>query len=223
MPTPASIHSRLSRQLWLRRLRRIFLLAGGIPLSLLGPLFLGTIFWFVCWQFGFSSDWSNFFWITTLVLVPLLLALEFRTGGDFLGQVARETDAPSEAAQAQMLVAHWAGLNTSALAIMQSPRASVAGLIEVFLIGPRMLVSLYRDLHLSLLFKSVRLSRAAEIVAALFQHKAGVHPSKLAEPREDWTRLSTEIGYLATHQWIGVAANGERVWLPTDVRARLAD
>ena len=65
--------------------------ALGLPLTLIGPVVLGTIFWLALRSMGgIVLPWSHVCGVALLVVVPLLIHLESRTGGDFLGTALRE-------------------------------------------------------------------------------------------------------------------------------------
>ncbi len=218
MEMDQAILSKLKGQARLLLAKRIMLLAAGAPLSLLGPLILGTIFWFAGWQFGLGASWSACFWVTSAVMVPLLLGLEARTGGNYLGEAVADSEGISSE---EAMVIQAAGLDGMLFQIGRNPKASLAGLVEIFLTGPRMLISAWRDFRIGLRCRGARLARAAQIVGALYRSGAGLPPRKLLNAGEGLTDLLGPIAYLAYHQWIGVAASGDKLWLPGDVRGRL--
>src|SRR5262245_41936502 len=76
----------LRRRDRLIQFKSIALVVGAVPLMLIGPLVLGTIFWFATWQLYAYYSWSWFFWGLCLVMIPAMLATEARQrGGYFAG------------------------------------------------------------------------------------------------------------------------------------------
>ncbi|MBK8269716.1 MAG: hypothetical protein IPK83_16050 [Planctomycetes bacterium] len=94
--------------------------------------------------------------------IPLLIHLEWRTGGNFLGEAGRDFAKDSA----------WDGLamlglpfGSPALAIAAAnPRAATAGFMELFLIGPRLLVPGVRHLALAARLRMVDTVRAARVM-----------------------------------------------------------
>ena len=139
--------------------------ALGLPLTLIGPVVLGTIFWLALRSMGgIVLPWSHVCGVALLVVVPLLIHLESRTGGDFLGTALREGGQGTDAIwpTSGLYVALGGFARAPALA---NPRGFSAGMTEVFLCGPRLLVGAFRQRRLRR-----RLGAVDELRAALVAH-----------------------------------------------------
>lgn len=214
---------KLHRHARLVALKHAALLVFGLPLCLVAPLIMGTIFWFSGWSLGLTTgvSWTVMFWITAAIFIPATISLEARSSGEFLTDTVRETGGMSDDRLAAYVVGLLAGLPRSALALAVNPRASMAGLIEIFLFGPRMILAVYRDLQAARRFGRIDRARAALLLADLARHASGVPPRQLLLAGESVNQLSSIIAWLAYHQWIGLAARADKLWLPSDVRQTL--
>lgn len=190
----------------------------GVPCCLVGPLFLGSLFWFVYGTLVDWVPWSWFFWGAVLVVLPLLFRAEIQTGGDFLGNVARDIT-PNNAANAAMLVGGELGM---LYAFVIAPRQSSAGIVELLLFGPRLVVDAVRQIRTKLKTRGADLDRAAGVVAALLRQDQGVATVSLLRPGEQTEALLPTLGYLVFHDWVGVGDGGNRVWLLSDARRALS-
>jgi len=56
-------------------------LAGGAVLSFAVPTLITSLVWM--WSWPSAGSWWGVFWLSSGALLPLLYAIELRTGGDF--------------------------------------------------------------------------------------------------------------------------------------------
>lgn len=214
----AMLVARLKRQDLLFRVKVAAMFLCGIPLSLVGPLVLGTIFWMALRLWGFGFDWSLCFWAAAVVVIPLLYRLEARTGGSFLSQAAEDMSPTGPLPPIAMLNFGGVGMLGAALA---NPRASAAGLTDVFLFGPRMVVSAWRQVRVRRLSAGLDLGRAAAAIQALAAVNAGIPTDQLLATGESQQALSRVLAFLVFFDWIGIAHDGAKVWLLTQARKSL--
>lgn len=191
----------------------------GVPLCFVAPFLLGTLFWFSCGMlFGWHS-WIWFFLGMAALTIPLLIHLEWRTGGNFLGEAGRDFAKDSA----------WDGLamlglpfGSPALAIAAAnPRAATAGFMELFLIGPRLLVPGVRHLALAARLRMVDTVRAARVMEKLLTASSAMVMKSLLEAWEQPQVLGFTIYWLAFYDWIGIGEKGQRIILFSESREAL--
>lgn len=220
---------RLIRRERLRRLKTFTMIAIGLPLSLLAPLFLATTFWLVLRSgrdlipFAARVGWLDLFVILTVVTIPLLYRLILRSGGDYLSDVLRETG-PTASPGRGLALMPAVGTGGSAVVVgglLINPRASSAAIVEFFLIGPKLVVGGWRQARLARSLKSVDRGRAARVVAALLSRDRGVDTQRILEEGEIVGDLVPALAYLTHHQWIGAGERWLHIWLDSEARSRL--
>ena len=207
----------------LRRRERVFrakiavMLAFGLPLSLLGPFMLGTIFWFVCLLLWHWYPWSWFFGSAVLVIVPLLYRMVLR-GGDYLMDAVKASGASPDASAGLWALSHiYDDSMLATVAIAAHPQASAAGFVELFLFGPRQVVSAIRQWRAARLMQNPDLTLAANILALLLRANRSLETRQL--PAADkMSTLAPVLAYLVFHDWIGLSANADKTWLLTSSR-----
>ena len=223
MTAPPDTASRIAR--CLRRKESLLLLKTGlmllfgVPLTLIGPALLATIFWFAYIQWGKWVPWSWFFWGFVLILVPLLFRLEVKSAGDYLGKATK--DLKTEGASVPALLLNFGDVAAVA-SVLYNPRAMVAGFTDIFLFGPRLVVSAWRQLRLRALVRSAKPTRTTAVIETLFASDHAVPTQSLLQPGEQQQELSAVLGYLLLFDWIGVAHDASKVWLLTEARQLLA-
>jgi len=196
------------------RIKTIAMLVFGIPLSLVGPLFLSSAFWIFAWRF-YSHDvrWAWFFWGAVGVAVPLLYRLEIRTRGNYLGTVATESElAPPPHG---MLIHGPCGAMLGIAAVAANPQQSAASIVEIFLAGPRLVLDAWKQTRLA------RHLKAAEIIAELHAREDGLAVAKFILKGESFESLLPTFAYLSFHHWIGAGKGWNRIWLLTESREGL--
>jgi hypothetical protein len=202
------------------RIKTTAMFVFGIPLSLVGPLFLSFAFWVcACRFYDHDVRWAWFFWGAVVVVIPLLYQLEIRTRGDYLGTVAT---APGIAAPPGGMMAPGSyGPILGIAAVAANPTQSAAGFVEIFLFGPRLVLGAWRQTRLAGHLKDADVNRAAEIIAQLNARDSGLDVEKLIRKGETFERLLPTFAYLSFHQWIGVNEGWNRIWILTEKRAIL--
>ena len=206
------------RERWLY-VRAAAMLVMGAPLSLVGGLMLGSMFWFTALMFGYWWPWWWFFAGLTGITVPLLYGMELRRGRAFLGEAVREGDA--KGSNACWVLGSVAGADVAMLgALMVNPRATAAGFVEVFLLGPRLVVGALRRLRAALALWGVDRRRAAEVLRVLLIEPRGCALGKVLRVGETVGGMVGVLGYLAYYDWIGLSAACDRGWCLTETRER---
>jgi hypothetical protein len=115
----------------------------GLPATLAGPAALGTIFCYAAWSIlGVYVPWAVWFGGLVLVMTPLLIRLEVRMGERYLSDAVRGADPWVTLTTRLPLYAGMGGALAPALA---NPRAVTAGVTELLLTGPRLLVGAFRQ------------------------------------------------------------------------------
>jgi hypothetical protein len=211
----------------LRDIDRLFtvrcavLLTLGLPLSLLGTVILAPIFWFAAGML--LHFWVSLWWYlaaVALITVPLLYRLEVHTGGNYL------IDAASEAhihpfAPTVLMPQPYSGLGAVG-EVALNPRKTAGGLVEFFLLGPRLTLRAIRSLRQQHRLGPLDQVRAAGVLIELLQRDSGIDIARLVrrgETRADLVPLLARLGLL---EIVGVDRGQTRVWLLDEARRRLA-
>jgi hypothetical protein len=205
----------LARRARIRGAVAVARLVAGFPLCFLAPLFLGSVFWLISAQFLGWHPWWWFFAGFSLLTIPLLFRMELRTGGDYLGDVARH-GGPEVPGGEFLAGAGWAiggGMGMVAGNAVAAPRTAAAGFVEFFLIGPRMMVRGARHLRHAGQFKKVSMDRVVTLIWQLLVHEQGVLLVSLATLREDRADVAGALAWLAFYDWIGVGEKGAKAFL----------
>jgi len=226
MDNPGQILARLrEREGWFR-LRIFYMLTGGLGLSLLAPALISVLFWLAYYEWrqfghawGEAAPWWWFFAGCCVVVIPLLYRMEIKAQGPFLVSEAKEFDAKRALQQAKVVVSFdQVGMIAAALA---HPRATVSGLSEVFLFGPRLVVRATRQIRLRRLARQADRNRAAIILQALAAAPGHVPTESLLKETELQQSLARVLAYLLFFDWIGVSHDGDKAWMPTEAREAL--
>ena len=216
--------ARLRRSDGLHRLKLCTLIVLGLPLTFVGPLILATIFWFVCVRLiQWHVPWWWLFLGLTVVMVPLLFRLEVRTAGRYLDEVM---DGFNEyCPQLNALSLHcYAGLGGAAGAtagVLINPRGTSAGLVEIFLVGPRMMLSGWRGFQAERQLASVDRLQAGKVIAELLASDRALKMEALLSPGEELNDLLATLAYLAVRGWVGLGERMTKVWLDSAAREDL--
>jgi hypothetical protein len=204
----------------LRASLRIVAFIFGLPLAFVGPLVLGTMFWMACGMLYRWYAWWYFFLGTSALAIPALFVTELRTGGSYLSEVI----SPEEAKRAEiaqgiktvgMLVSPRMGNTLMLAAALAAPRASMAGFIEIFLTGPRLLLTAFRDVGMIRRLQGTNMQLTALLLHQLLQAKVGIPTEKLLRPGQELELIELPLAYLVFYDWIGVAADGSKAWILT--------
>ena len=144
MPAPDPLEPLLRRRhrtlVTLSRLRLLF----GLPLSLLGPAVVATMFWLATCFLASYHPWLWFFLAATLVMLPLLFRLEMRTAGGYLNDhLADAADADGNELMSRATLADIVSVSV----VGDTTRNTLPLVVDLFLIGPRMTLRGRRDLR----------------------------------------------------------------------------
>jgi hypothetical protein len=186
-------------------------LALGIPLCLLGPFLVAAVVKSIELRAGggvlpsFPAMWA----VATVVLVPLLMWLERRTRGEFYAESVRGETSPLEASSYGEYQ-------------LQSTKFLWTAYTEIALLGPRLLWAFIDwAMQRPVANPEVRVA-AAQVVVELFNAGQGVPLRQLVQPGRPPEAVNGAIRYLLARDWVGTSKRGDRVWLLTPVRERLA-
>ncbi len=225
MDDVGSVLWHLERRERIQRLKTASMIAFGVPLSLLGPVVLATMFWLALrltpdlFPAAFQIQWFGILIVLTIVMVPLLYRLELQTRGDYLSTVMRETEVHGVRGFAFMPGPAREIVALGAVAV--NPRATASLFVELFLFGPHIVVGELRQRKLAQRVRLVERSRAAGIVLLLLRRGTGVETASLVSATEDLDDIMPTLAYLAFHQWIGVGDNWQRIWLYSEAKRLL--
>ena len=216
--------ARLRRGDGLHRLKLCALIVLGLPLTFVGPLLLATVFWFACVRL---TQWHvPWWWLSlglTVVMVPLLFRLEVRTAGLYLDEVLDGFNEYGPRMHALRLYGY-GGLGTAVGAtasVLANPRGTSAGLVETFLVGPRMMLSGWRGFQAESHLASVDRLRAGKVIAELLTSDRALKMETLLSPGEELNDLLATLAYLAIRGWVGLGERMTKVWLDSATREDL--
>lgn len=196
------------------------MIISGLPLLFIGPLVLGSIFWFSTWRLYEYYPWSWFFEGAVLIVVPLLFFSEARHRGGWTQTSTLGSDQLPEADDPWLPNVPWDESGMLA-AFVINPRLASAGIVEVFLVGPKLVLDGVVKLRRARQLGDVSLERAAEVIAQLSTHDSGVLVTSLLHEGETKLDLIRVLCLLVFHDWIGVSKTGNRVWLLSEARQHL--
>ena len=169
---------------WLRVFTK---LAIGLPLTLLAPLVVASFLSNILWRFGVAVEWGLLFFLSLIILIPLFFFIEWRTRGEFLAEEMRaQGTTPSEL------------FNATSRGELQLRRsaAAAAGLIEIFLFAPRLILGAVVDIRQRIKLNDASMRRAAQILALLQSHQGGVEITVIRHPDESPLDVFKVTGYL---------------------------
>jgi len=206
----------------LQRLKATALIAFGIPLSLLGPLILATMFWLAqglahrSFDLAFGLPWFHLFIALTIIMVPLLYLLELRTDSDYMTTVFRKRVTYGVSG---ILAAPGPAREVGAISsVFANPRTISSVFVEFFLAGPRMAIAGWRQGRLARRVRLAKRERAASIVALLLQRDSGVEIASLIDDGESADAVLPSVAYLKFHRWVAVGEEYKRIWLHSESR-----
>lgn len=191
----------------------------GIPMLFFGPFIMACIFWFAAWNFLHADTWPwSWFFIGLLAtMIPLTLWTEHRTRGSLFADIVIDAGGASS-------TPYLAGPELGMLlSFAASPRVAASGFVELFLIGPRFVLEGVGKLRSARRLRGVDVERAALIVADLRRCDHGVAIDRLVHPSEPIATVLAPLAYLLFHGWVGISANGDRVWLFSESKRALAN
>ena len=222
--SPDSIVNKLRARSGRRRLLAIVGIFAGLPCCLFAPLLLGSLFWFSHAQlFGFIH-WNYFILGATVVCLPLLFSLEIRTKGGYLDGVMSDPgpELPGGADVARRLMV-FGMLPTVAAGAAVEPRRSVAGVVELFLFGPRLIVNGIRHLRQTRKLPPTNLKLAAKILTLLCERESGIPIEMLKSRKVEPADVDNAIFWLVFYGWIGISKDWQKIFIYSESRAAFQD
>lgn len=213
------VHGLLVRRALLARLLALGKLLLGTPLTLIAPLFLGTIFWYACGAVGgWWLSWKLWFAGLTLITVPLLLRLEWRTRGNYLTQTVTSSEV-SHLGAFYILGGPLGGARAIAAGIVDPAQVS-AGFVELFLTGPRLLIEGWQYLRLTQRLGRPDLHAAADMLLTLLRSEHGLPVKQLLKHCGDHAGLQ-QLNWLMLYDWVGLTQQGQ-AYVYSAARERLS-
>jgi hypothetical protein len=210
----AHLHRRDSRFLF----KTYSQLALGILVSFFAPLAIMFFAWIICWLWKWNCPLWLFFIGGAAITLPFLYRLELAAQGGALRHVADTFNAAASAKEEPPSFKHVGVLGTE----INRDRTPVSGVVESFLIGPRLVVAALRKRRLRAVSQDVNQDRVTSILDSLNRLDSGAATEKMLGPNEPPEQLSKVLAYLLFFDWIGIAGDGSKVWLLTESRRELA-
>src|SRR5688572_28363765 len=164
--------ARLRTQQTLLVIKILVLALLGLPVTLIGPAVIALLFWISLFLLGWGLSYSLLFLVFCLIMIPAMFHMEVRTGGNYFTESlsASTLDEPPAPAPGPELLAGVpiiAAITGLPLEVPAEPhpRAALSGIVEIFLTGPRYLLTAYHDLRTSQSLRGVSRERAAEVLS----------------------------------------------------------
>jgi hypothetical protein len=193
------------------------LLVLGIPMLFVGPFLMACVFWFAAWHFMGSDapEWTTWFWGLVITMIPLLFWTQYRSRGSYFADTVISSGGASSAP-------YLAGPELGMLiSFATNPRVAASGFVELFLVGPRFVLDAMAKLHGARRLRGANVDRAADIVVDLRRFDQGVPIHRLAREGETVAAILPSLAYLIFHDWVGISAAGDRVWLQSESKRTL--
>jgi hypothetical protein len=197
---------------WFRILTK---LAIGIPLSFIGPALLACIFNAMLLRARVHDppSWLTLFWLSCLIVIPILYFVEWYHHGDFFLDTARSQGITSgNYFTAFISYSNWRYRNAEAISAFYT---------ELLLFAPKQVFSAIADFRQRIQLTGDQMHRAAQLVADLSTSDTSLPIAQLYRPGESNESLRLTLQYLQFHDWVDINKTGDRAWLLTTARKRL--
>ena len=197
---------------WFRILAK---LALGIPLSFIGPALLACIINVSLLRARVHDPpaWLTLFWISCLIVIPILYLIEWYHHGDFFLDAARSQGITSGTYfTAFISYSNWRYRNAEALGAFYT---------EILLFAPKQVFSAIADFRQRIDLTHDQMRRAAESVYDLSTCDTSLPIAQLHRPGESPESFRRILQYLQFHNWIDISKTGDRAWLLTTARKKL--
>jgi hypothetical protein len=197
---------------WFRILAK---LAVGIPLSFIGPALLACIINAALLRARVHDPpaWITLFWISCLIVIPILYFVEWYHHGDFFLDTARSQGITSGSYfTAFVSYSNWRYRNSEALGAFYT---------ELLLFAPKQVFSAVADFRQRIDLTGDQMHRAAQVVADLSTSDTSLPIAQLHRSGESNESLRLILQYLQFHDWIDISKSGDRAWLLTTARKNL--
>ena len=194
----------------------VMLLGLGVPLMFVGPFLMACIVWFVSYTvMEYPLPWTNIFLVLVVTMVPLLLWTERRTQGTYFADTVISSGGASS-------VPYLAGPELGMLiSFATNPRVAASGFVELFLTGPRFVLEGLDKLRGAKKLRGVNVDRAVAIIVDLGHFDIGVPIQRLVHDGERVAAVVGPLAYLLFHDWVGISASGDRIWLLSESKRAL--
>jgi hypothetical protein len=187
-------------------------LAIGLPLCLLGPLFVAVLIepLVLRWGGGLLPSFGTIFLVLTAVLLPLLLWLERRTKGEYFADVMREESrTPPDSCDDDFR--------------RRDTGLAWAFFTEIALLGPRLVWAFINWLRGRPHGEPSSRIVAAQIACELFAQGESLPLSALVRPDRPRAQVAAAVKQLLAIDWVGLSVHHDRVWLSSRTHDRLAE
>ena len=187
------------------------LLAAGVAILFIAGAVVSSIICFILIAITGSSwiGWWGWYFVFLVAMVPLLFWEERRSGGSYLSdRVMDFSPNPSSGGEYEM----------------QRLEATSAVVTDMLMWGPRAILKGFATMRGEKpLQNRDRFERAALVIRKLLEHDSALLAGQLLLPGETLDQLRPTLRWMDYHDYIGMSADGKRVWLSTDARKAMSD
>jgi hypothetical protein len=149
-------------------------------------------------------------------LIPLLFRLERRTRGNYL------TDTVADVGPTPAVLSPLGGPGMDLLGWFgPSGRVRASGLVELFLFGPRLILDTLDRMRARRALHDIDRVRCAQALLRLLSSDPHTPAASLLDPGQSIDDILPILRYLYFHDWIGVSADLQRIWILSDARRTL--
>jgi hypothetical protein len=194
-------HERRFRSRWMT------LMLLGFGALWIGPIIAATLIWMLELRAGGLPDSWGYLFMWSLVIIPLLFALEWSTRGAFLDDS----------------VGAMGGEDNMSASFSHRGLSSLALLTEISLWGPRIILASIKRLT-----GASRLGRnpqhpAAAILATLLARDEGMRcAAVMSRANLDADNFGDGLAYLIYHEWVDLSKDGLHLWILSEARRRVS-
>ena len=179
----------------------------GIPLLAVGPAVAATFIIILDARYGKGDlTFSAYFWNCAWIVVPILFFLEMKTKGTFAEKAGISLDE----------------FDPRLSLLSGSTGAELVVLVIFSLLGPGLILGAAKRIRGQLINRAAPMARCTEVVAQLLQADIGVSIFHLQKSGELFEDLLTVIEYLVHYEWASASKSGDKVWILSDAKNRLA-
>lgn len=179
----------------------------GIPLCLLGPLVLALSIGALAPHDTRVPGFAVVFFLSTLIVFPILLFIERRTNGRFLeDSLIRSSSYLPPSTAGYLVRGDWTML------LLRT---------EFILYGPRLIWSVIDSLRGNTSIDPTLRRAAAEIVVDLLDRGEAMSVRELIGPNTPGPVVSAALRLLQQIGWVDLSRQRDRAWLSSRIRSRL--
>ncbi|HXE55141.1 MAG TPA: hypothetical protein VN541_19115 [Tepidisphaeraceae bacterium] len=219
MDNSRAIEFELRKRDSLFMLRMLGMLLTGFVLSLLAPLFLTMLYYWVLrlWSYHYPMHLPWVFGILAAICCISLYRLEWLAQGGSL-QPPRDVRQPKPDPGSPAETYGHLGTLGAVLAHKRTPMSAVS---EIFLFGPQMVIAAVRKMLIHRRASGANRKRIVEILSILMKLPSGAATDKMLAEGEAPDQLSRALSYLLFYDWIGISRDGTKVWALTETRREM--